>query len=77
MIKNEAVAIEINRLMFELNAKMDESIHFVKEKCDEEDFKAYRRAAGKVMGALLIDVLYPLYEDNPALRPDWLSSNQS
>lgn len=72
MIKSEKVAGEISALMFELNAKLNASIIMVQENCDEEDFKLYRRAAGRVMGALLMDVLNPLYVDHPSLKPEWL-----
>lgn len=69
MIKNRAVADEVSKLMLELTARLNESIAKVKDNCDEEDFKIYRRAVGKVMGEILLEVLNPLYEDHPSIKP--------
>ena len=69
MIKNKIAASEISALMIELNGKLNESIRMVLETCDEEDFKIYRRAAGRVMGAILLEVINPLYDEHPSLKP--------
>lgn len=69
MIKNEIAAGEINTMLLGLSERLNESIRMVQETCDDEDFKIYRRAAGKVMGEILLEVLNPLYEDHPSLKP--------
>lgn len=72
MIKNIKSASDINVLMLELSDRLDESIRMVQETCGEEDFKIYRRAAGKIMGEILLEVLNPLYEEHPSLKPPGL-----
>jgi hypothetical protein len=69
VIKNDKVAREINDLMLELYRQMQESIDAVKITCSEEEYRAYNRAMGMVVGTILRQVLEPLYRDNPALKP--------
>lgn len=69
MIKDEAVASEINALMLDISARLNESTRIVKEICDEEDFKIYRSAVGKIMMEILFEALNPLYAKYPSLKP--------
>jgi hypothetical protein len=34
-----------------------------------EEFKAYRRAVGGVMGEIVLEILNPLYKAHPSLKP--------
>lgn len=58
-------------MMFECTVKLDESIALVQTSCSEEEFKAYRREAGNIMG-LMWDVMNPLYKQYPELKPPQL-----
>lgn len=73
MIKNKATASEISTLMLNLGARLNESTRLVKDTCDEEDFKIYRRAAGAIMAEILVEVLNPLYAEHPSLKPPELN----
>ena len=70
MIESEKVAAEISALMLRISAEVDESVRMVMNTCDQDDFKSYRRAAGRVMGEILLEVLNPLYAVHPALKPE-------
>jgi hypothetical protein len=72
MIKSETVAAEVSTLILEINEKLNDSICMVQDTCDEEDFKTYRQAIGRVLGEMLFQVVNPLYEDHPSLKPEWL-----
>jgi len=37
--------------------------------CEDEDFQIYRSAVGEIMGAILLEVLNPLYRTHPELKP--------
>ena len=69
MIKDKEVASRVSDLMLELGAKLNESLVLVKERCTEQEFKAYRTVVGKLMGEMLLEVMNPLYVSHPDLKP--------
>ena len=73
MIQEKNVAKEISQLMLEYGAKLDASVALVKEECSVEEFNVYRKAVGKIMGYMLLDVMNPLYEKHPDLKPSELT----
>lgn len=66
MIRDARVAKEVSDLMIELSGRLDGS---VREQCSPEEFAAYRRAVGRIMGEMLLGVLNPLYAEHPSLKP--------
>jgi len=73
MIQAENVAREINSLMLEYGAKLDASVALVKTQCSAKEFANYQKAVGTVMADMLLEVMNPLYEQHPDLKPDELS----
>jgi hypothetical protein len=69
MIRDARVAKEISDLMIELSGRLDGSIATVRDQCSPEEFAAYRRAVGRIMGQMLLEVLNPLYAEHPSLKP--------
>jgi hypothetical protein len=69
LIKDKSIAREISDLMIEFSDRIDRSILTVQENCSQEEFKAYRLAAAKVLGEVLLEVMNPLYADHPDLKP--------
>lgn len=69
---NIEVAEKVAVLMLQINSKLNDSVAYVRDTCNKEEFEAYRKAAGKLMGAILIDVEEPIYKEHPSLRPDGL-----
>ena len=69
MINDKVLASQISSLMLETSAKINDSIVTVKETCTSEEFEAYRAGCAKVLGYILIDVLNPLYQAHPDLKP--------
>jgi len=72
MIRDETAAKAISELMLEVGTSLDDSVRMIKERCSPEEFESYRRAVGKVMGSMLLDVMNPLYELHPELKPNGL-----
>lgn len=73
MIKDPLVAQQVSDLMIEFQGRLNDSIIAVQENCSSEEFKAYRLAAGRVMGEMLLEVMNPLYARHPSLKPPELS----
>ncbi len=69
MIEQKDVAKEVSNLMLEVGARLDASTALVKERCSAVEFEAYRRAVGKIMGEMLLEVMNPLYQKHPDLKP--------
>ena len=69
MISNALIARQISDLMIEFQGRLNSSIITVEEKCPSEEVKAYRRAVGKIMGEMLLEVLNPLYAERPSMKP--------
>lgn len=69
MIRNKAIAKEISALMLEFGARLDASVALVQKECAEEDFKEYRLAVGTIMGGMLTEIMNPLYQAHPDLKP--------
>ena len=72
MIASEKIAEEISKLMLEFGARLDASVALVKDNCTAEELQLYRRAVGEIMGAMLLDIMNPLYEKHPRLKPEQL-----
>jgi hypothetical protein len=69
MISNREIAQQISELMLDIFRRVDESVTMVKSTCQIEEAAAYSKAVGRIAGAIVMDVLEPLYEENPALKP--------
>lgn len=72
MISKKETAVEVDKMMRECSALLNESIRRVMETCPDEEFKEYRRVIGRIMGSVYFDVLEPIYRQYPELEPDEL-----
>jgi len=75
MINDKEVAKYIECLMRQISGEINESIIEIQEKCSPREFEEYRRAAGKVMGYIFLDIMNPIYKRHPEIMPDELKSN--
>jgi hypothetical protein len=73
VIDNKEIAKQVSQLMLDCGAKLDASVALVQSKCSSEELHAYRRAVGKVMGEVLLQVLNPIYAKHPSLKPPGLT----
>jgi hypothetical protein len=69
MITNKDTATQISALMLEIGAKLDTSVALVQDTCEELEFNRYRRVVGELMGTMLLEVMNPLYQTHPDLKP--------
>ncbi|GLQ47513.1 hypothetical protein GCM10007862_25640 [Dyella lipolytica] len=72
MIKNESVAKQISDVMIKCSEQLDLSVALVQEKCGEEELRVYRRAVGKALGDIYLEIMIPLYQAHPELTPPGL-----
>jgi hypothetical protein len=69
MVLDPAVAREISDLMIEIERQIGKSLESVNERCSPEEYKAYKKATGKVISTIVFDIVEPLYEEHPTLKP--------
>ena len=62
------LAEETSVLLLTLNSALNQQLEKIRESCSEEEFKFQRRGFGCAMASLL-DILNPIYTDNPELKP--------
>ena len=73
MISDDVLAGEVNTRMRECLKILDETVGRLQNALPEDEFNRFRKATGKVMGALVFEVLNPLCEAHPELWPPELA----
>ena len=72
MIENGKLAASVNQKLRSCYQLLEESISEVNQQCDEEQAKAYRQKIGDIFTILVFDLMEPLYDTHPELKPtDW------
>jgi len=55
--------------MRECYGKIENSVFLVRDTCRPEEFVEYRTAVGQLLGNISIDILRPIYQEHPDLKP--------
>jgi hypothetical protein len=72
MIESKDVAASVNSKLRNCYQLLEESIVEVNRTCDEEQAKSYRQKIGSLFTILVFDLMEPLYQAHPELKPsDW------
>jgi hypothetical protein len=69
MVSDPEIAKGISELMVEIEQQIAKSLTLVSERCSAEEYKAYKKATGKIVSAIVFDVIEALYEKHPTLKP--------
>src|SRR5947209_19956707 len=70
MRSKKETAAEVEKIMRECSATLNESIRRVMDTCPDVEFKAYRSVIGRIMGAIYLDVRQPIHRRFPDLEPE-------
>jgi len=72
MITDSQSANKISELMLDVFSRIGQSAKSVRRDCPKDEAEKYLLAISKVAGAIVLDVLEPLYKEHPDLKPpDW------
>ncbi len=71
------IATKLVAVMSDITTQLDDSVRMVMDNSEEEEFKKYRRAAGKVMGYIFAEIMTPLFTEYPELTPDGLKKDNT
>ncbi len=81
MIKNPEVAKQISEAMQQMWNELCGCCELVKEHCSPEEYAAFIKATRNIGCGIVMDVMEPLYDANPSLKPanwdDGLEQNGS
>jgi hypothetical protein len=69
------VAEALSLLMMRINANLDDSIALMLDNGSVEEVAWYRQEAGKIMGALMLEIEERLWSEHPSLRPKELGGS--
>jgi hypothetical protein len=69
VIKDSIAAKQVSDLMMDTFIRLSDSCHQVKERCSPEEYKAYVKAIAKLTGYINFNLMEPLYEEHPELKP--------
>lgn len=69
MIHDKDLAVRLLHFITSFSDQLVESIEEVRQRCSEEEFKAYSRGAAYVVGYAYTDLMAPIYEEHPELKP--------
>jgi hypothetical protein len=66
------VAAQLSALMLEYGATLDRSVELVTANGSEQEAVRYKRAVGRIMGEMLVEIMNPIYAEHPDLKPPQL-----
>jgi len=69
MISKPEIAKQVSDSMLDLFNRLEGSLAAVKENCPPEESAAYVKATTRIADGIVMDVLEPLYNEHPALKP--------
>jgi hypothetical protein len=64
-----SLAEETSLLAIRINADLNRHLLKLQSQLDVNEFDKYRRGFGQVMGALLTELVNPIYSEHPELKP--------
>jgi len=73
----QEIAAEVLKRLASARGELNEGLRTVQQHCEEDEFKRFRREIGKLMGALFLDVVGPIYKEHPTLIPPEMNKTNS
>lgn len=69
-----ATAQHVERILRDANGRLNDALLVVRSSCPADEFEAYRGTVGQIMGAIVVDLLQPIYAQHPEAIPPELKS---
>ncbi|HVZ29803.1 MAG TPA: hypothetical protein VG839_05380 [Asticcacaulis sp.] len=66
---NKELSRQVSDAMLDVSAKLNASIGLVQEHTDDKAFNAYRLKIGTIMADIYSEILRPIYQEHPDLKP--------
>lgn len=69
IIESEKLAGTVSARLLAVFQELEDTVRLVASEASGEELQDYRQAIGCVCGSLVLDVLGPLYEAHPQIKP--------
>ena len=69
---NRETAETVVELMLRHGRELDESVRAVQTSANQAELACYRKAVGKIMGEMLLEIMNPIFDEYPDLKPPQL-----
>ncbi len=69
MIGDSKTAKYVSEFMLDINGRLIESIETAEKGCAPEGFAIYRRRVGTLINSIFEQILEPIYDRHPTLKP--------
>jgi hypothetical protein len=69
MIHDKDMAARLLHMITSPTDELVDSIEEVRQRCSEDEFKAYSKGPAYVVGYAYTDLMVPIYEEHPELKP--------
>ena len=63
------IAKKVIDKMVKSSKEFDELLSEIKNECSEEEFKVYQNGFAQVLGYILLDIINPIINEHPELKP--------
>ncbi len=70
---NKATALQVDRLARHAQGYLNDAVLVVRANSSDEELERFRKTVGAIMGAIVVDVLQPLYAEHPDIVPPELT----
>jgi hypothetical protein len=76
MLRNAELAGKVSERLITIFADLEDTVRLVASE-EPDDLQMYRQAIGRVCGALVLDVMAPLYASHPSIKPaSWIEAER-
>ena len=73
MISDRSTAVKVVELMLDAFLRVDECCATVRETCSIEEADAFQKTTAPIVGAIVMEILEPLYNEHPDFKPaNWV-----
>ncbi|WP_129642526.1 hypothetical protein [Peristeroidobacter agariperforans] len=66
-------AEQLNVLLLQIQAKLNQSVGFIRDHDSTKSFESYQRVVAEIMATVQLDIQERLWRDYPQLRPEFLT----
>jgi hypothetical protein len=73
MFQDKMVAANVNDTMLQVGRLLDASLAQTQSVVSAQEFEAYRIIVARLLGEMLLEVMNPIYQTHPELKPDELA----
>jgi len=72
---NKNIAEKTSILALQISGKLTNQLCDIENECSEDEFKLFRNRIARVLAEILTEIMNPIYNEHPDLKPKELGGN--